>query len=201
MGDGFLGCGDSVWKGRWFTWKMGKRGCMGWQQVMWPQVFHESLSSFGASLDWGGARAGRWHQRARPLEGKAAGNSALARASEPPHATHIPDPSTCCIDPAPVWEAEAPIWSLAQCSYRGGSGRFRLAQGPRAGRGRAAPGNKGPCCFPAPSCGLWGGRGRGAGRRPGFSALAILRLRSILQLPGNVHREASPAFLPLCSQL
>ena len=67
-----------------------EEGCVGWQQVMWPRVFHESLSSFGASGLGEGPGQADWHQEGTTVRGEATGNSALARASEPPHSALHP---------------------------------------------------------------------------------------------------------------
>lgn len=64
------------------------RGCVGWQQVMWPRVFHESLFSFGASGLGEGPGQADWHREGMTARGEVTGNSTVARALEPPHSAH-----------------------------------------------------------------------------------------------------------------
>ena len=85
-GNGLLGCGDSVWKGQVVYVENGEEGCMGWQQVMWPRVFHESLSSFGASGLGEGPGQADWHQEGTTVRGKATGNCLGQSFGAAPHA-------------------------------------------------------------------------------------------------------------------
>ena len=177
---------------------------MGWQQVMWPRVFHESLSSFGASGLGEGPGQADWHQEGTTVRGKATGNSALARASEPPHTPFIPDPSTCCIQasqPQCGKQKRAHLESRPSALTEGGSERGSgLPKVPELG-GRES-GSRGPNPWPlllsGPLMRALGREGKRGGEARSFSALAILRLRSIFAASRQCSQRGfpSPPFTP-----